>query len=148
MSTTAKPGRRSAIRTLNKRILNPLMLLVAGRRHWYAAKLHHVGRRSGRPYTTPVVAEPVPGGFVVPLPYGSGVDWLRNVRAAGEAVIDLHGVPYAVDRPQVVPPAAVLPMVRPSRRRVWRRLGIERFLRLRAMGATVPRRRHPGAGPD
>ena len=135
MSTTAtKPGRRSAIRTFNKKILNPVMLLAAGRRHWYAAKLHHLGRRSGRPYTTPVVAEPVPDGFVVPLPYGSGVDWLRNVRAAGEAVIDLHGIPYAVDQPQVVPAAEVLPMVRPSRRRVWRRLGIESFLRLRAMG--------------
>jgi hypothetical protein len=43
-------------------------------------------------------------------------------------------IPYAVDQPQVVPAAEVLPMVRPSRRRVWRRLGIERFLRLRAMG--------------
>jgi deazaflavin-dependent oxidoreductase (nitroreductase family) len=135
MSTTAaKPGRRSAIRTFNKKILNPVMLLAAGRRHWYAAKLHHVGRRSGRPYTTPIVAEPVSGGFVVPLPYGAGVDWLRNVRAAGEAVIDLHGVPYAVDQPRVVPAAEALPIVRPSRRRVWRRLGIEQFLRLRAMG--------------
>ena len=135
MSTTAsKPGRRSAIRTFNKRILNPVMLLAAGRRHWYAAKLHHVGRRSGRSYTTPVVAEPVPGGFVVPLPYGSGVDWLRNVQATGEAVIDLHGIPYAVDQPRVVPAAQVLPLVRPSRRRVWGRLGIESFLRLRAAG--------------
>jgi hypothetical protein len=27
-----------------------------------------------------------------------------------------------------------LPIVRPSRRRVWQRLGIEQFLRLRTMG--------------
>jgi deazaflavin-dependent oxidoreductase (nitroreductase family) len=132
-TTTTKQGRRSAIRTFNKKILNPLMLLAAGRRHWYAAKLHHIGRRSGRPYVTPVVAEPVPGGFVVPLPYGTDVDWLRNVRAAGEAVIDLHGIPYAVDQPQVVAAAEALPIVRPSRRRVWRRLGIEGFLRVRTM---------------
>ena len=135
MSTAAtKPGRPSAIRTFNKKILNPVMLLAAGRRHWYAAKLHHIGRRSGRPYLTPIVAEPVPGGFLVPLPYGAGVDWLRNVRAAGEAVIELHGIAYAVDQPRVVPAAEALPIVRPSRRRVWQRLGIEHIVRLRAMG--------------
>jgi len=32
------------------------------------------------------------------------------------------------------PAAEALPIVRPSRRRVWQRLGIEQFLRLRTMG--------------
>lgn len=62
------PRRRHFVRTFNKHILNPMMLAVAGRRHWYAAALHHTGRRSGRHYTTPVVAQPVPDGFVIPLP--------------------------------------------------------------------------------
>jgi len=133
-TTTTNRGHRTVIRRFNRRVLNPLMLLLAGRRHMYVAVLHHTGRRSGKAYRTPVVAEPVAEGFVVPLPYGTGVDWLRNVRAAGEAVIDLHGIPYAVDQPLVVPAAEALPLVRPSRRRIWRRLGIESFLRLRAMG--------------
>lgn len=62
------PRRRHFVRTFNKHILNPMMPAVAGRRHWYAAALHHTGRRSGRHYTTPVVAQPVPDGFVIPLP--------------------------------------------------------------------------------
>ena len=36
-------------------MLNPLILKLAGRRHFrMAAQIRHVGRRSGRAYTTPV----------------------------------------------------------------------------------------------
>jgi hypothetical protein len=38
-------------------------------------------------YATPVVAVPAEGGFVIPLPYGEGVDWPKNVLAAGRATI-------------------------------------------------------------
>ena len=69
---------RDAVRTFNKHVLNPAMLLLAGREHWYAAALQHTGRRSGKTYTTPVVADRVVDGVIVPLPYGTGVDWLRN----------------------------------------------------------------------
>jgi len=109
---------------MQARILNPLMRLAAGRRHWYAAALHHVGRRSGRPYTTPVVAEPVDGGFLIPLPYGTDVDWLRNLRAAGRATIDVHGRGYALYDPRVIDAALALPMVREARSSVspvWHR---------------------------
>jgi len=73
------PPRGAAVRRIRKGIINPAMLLLAGRRHWYGAALHHIGRRSDRPYTTPVVAEPAADGFVIPLPYGTDVDWLRNI---------------------------------------------------------------------
>jgi hypothetical protein len=74
------------MRALNKRILNPIMMRTAGRRHWYAAAIRHKGRRSGKEYATPVIAQPTrQGGFIVPLPYGEGVDWLKNVRAARRA---------------------------------------------------------------
>ena len=59
-----------AVRTINRRALNPAMLRLAGRPHWYAARLEHVGRRSGRGYATPVVALPVRDGFAIPLVYG------------------------------------------------------------------------------
>ena len=62
------PRVRDKIRVLNKRLLNPAMMNLAGRRHWYAAVIRHTGRRSGKEYTTPVVAEPVAGDtFVIPL---------------------------------------------------------------------------------
>ncbi|RZU53243.1 deazaflavin-dependent oxidoreductase (nitroreductase family) [Krasilnikovia cinnamomea] len=130
--TKTNPHRLGAVRTFNKWILNPIMRLAAGRRYWYAAALHHVGRRSGRSYTTPVVAEPVGDEFVIPLPYGANVDWLRNIRASGRATIDVYGRRYAIDDPRVVDAADALPMVRQSRREVWHRLGIDRYLRVHA----------------
>src|SRR5512140_3731570 len=126
------PQRHARLRKFNKHVLNPVMRLVAGRRHWYAAALHHTGRRSGRPYTTPVVAEAVPGGFVIPLPYGADVDWLRNIRSGGPSTITVYGSEYRVGDPRVIAAAEALPIVRAKRRRVWRRLGIERYLRITA----------------
>ena len=111
------------LRQGNKRVLNPLMLQLAGRRHWYAARVEHVGRRSGRPYATPVVAEPIEGGFAIPLPYGTEVDWLRNVLAAGEATVVLDGVRHEVTQPVVVPTETVLADVPPdwgTRTRIYR----------------------------
>ena len=136
MSTTRvhsprRPRRR--LRTFNKHILNPMMLTLAGRRHWYAAALHHTGRRSGRPYTTPVVAEPVADGFVIPLPYGTEVDWLRNVLAAEHATIDVRGRHYMIVNPQILDAAAAFPLLPARLQRTWRRFHIEHYLRVRAL---------------
>nr|WP_324679268.1 hypothetical protein [Mycobacterium sp. 663a-19] len=68
----------NAVRASNRHLLNPLMLRLAGHTHWYAAAIRHTGRRSGKQYATPVVAERVPDGFVIPLPYGTRVDWLQK----------------------------------------------------------------------
>ncbi|MCA5893286.1 hypothetical protein LEP48_07920 [Isoptericola sp. NEAU-Y5] len=88
------------------------------------ATLHHVGRHSGRRYRTPVVAfaarapiDPataaVAGAPVAisehrdvlvlhPLPWGSDVDWCRNIFAAGSYTLTRKGVDYRVDRLRVV----------------------------------------------
>jgi deazaflavin-dependent oxidoreductase (nitroreductase family) len=90
------------VRVFNKHLLIPLMLRLAGRRHWYASVIEHTGRRSCKHYATPVVAERVPYGFVIPLPYGVGVDWLRNVLATGHATVRAHGQSYRVMRPEII----------------------------------------------
>ncbi|HTJ72290.1 MAG TPA: hypothetical protein VL551_32420 [Actinospica sp.] len=136
MTTTKDSGagtrrtRGDAIRAFNKRVLNPAMMRVAGRRHWYAGVIRHTGRRTGGRYATPVVAERVDGGFVIPLPYGTGVDWLRNVLAAGGATLEVRGESFAVTEPRVVGSDEALPLVRPKRRRVWSLLRIEHYLRV------------------
>lgn len=130
------PRTKHAVARFNKRVLNPAMLLLAGRRHWYASVLRHTGRSSGRAFATPVVAVPVDGGFVVPLPYGEKVDWLRNVRAAGHAVLRSKGTTYDVSLPEVLDAAVVMPMLEPRYQRVWRRYDIRRFLRVRAVPRT------------
>ena len=97
------PAVLNAVRRANKRVLNPLMLNLAGHRHWYAARLEHVGRHSGRQYATPVVAQPTDGGFANPLPYGTDVDWLRNLQAAGRGILQVDGVRHPITDPRIVP---------------------------------------------
>jgi deazaflavin-dependent oxidoreductase (nitroreductase family) len=126
------PWVRDKIRLLNKRILNPAMMNFAGRRHWYAAVIRHSGRRSGKEYATPVVAVPVArDALIIPLPYGEGVDWLKNVLAAGRATIEVKGETYAIVEPEVKDAAAALPLLDKRHQRTWRRFGIERYLRVK-----------------
>lgn len=123
-----------AIRRFNRRWLNPVMLRFAGGPHWYAARLEHVGRRSGRMYMTPVVAKPIRDGFAVPLPYGVDVDWLRNVEAAGQAWLDVRGECYLVRDPRVVPTAEIAAQLPPQYRYVSRLHGITEWLVLTSGG--------------
>jgi deazaflavin-dependent oxidoreductase (nitroreductase family) len=67
-----------------RRVLNPVLGAFADDVPPLVA-LHHVGRTSGRRYRTPVLAFRTPRGVVVALTYGPGVQWLRNVEAAGGA---------------------------------------------------------------
>lgn len=126
-----KRGRgRDMVRAFNKRVLNPVMLRMAGRRHWYAAVLRHTGRRSGESYVTPVVAERIEDGFIIPLPYGTKVDWLQNMLAAGHATIATKGNSYEVVNPAIIDAAAALPRVSPRRGRAWRFLGIQHYVQV------------------
>jgi deazaflavin-dependent oxidoreductase (nitroreductase family) len=97
-----RPAFLRAVRQANKRVLNPVMLHLAGRPHWYAARLEHVGRRTGQRYATPVTTQPVDGGFAIPLAYGPDVDWRRNLQAAGTGVLQVDGVRYTIGDPQIV----------------------------------------------
>jgi deazaflavin-dependent oxidoreductase (nitroreductase family) len=120
------------------RAVNPAVLSVAGRRGVPIAVVHHLGRRSGRRYATPVVAVRTGGGFVVSLPYGSGVDWCRNVLAGGASSVRWQGSELVVAEAQVVGPAEALPLFPNTFRPVVRLARLRQFLRLRVRRA--PRR--------
>jgi deazaflavin-dependent oxidoreductase (nitroreductase family) len=131
-----RPSRfvRVAIRPMTK-VLNPVMMKLAGRRHaMIAAQVRHVGRKSGRRYVTPVGAARVGGTFVIPLTFGNQSDWSRNVRAAGRCSVRLGGVDYQVSRPELADRAEAAPIVRaafnPVMRAGFRMLGIRQFLLL------------------
>jgi hypothetical protein len=87
----------------NKETQNPATLkkIAEGRSSVHAA-VKHVGRRSGRSYTTPVVAMPLLDGFVIPLVYGSSVDWCRNVLAAGTCTLIWKKQEYTLERPEII----------------------------------------------
>lgn len=129
---------RDTVRRFNRRVLNPLMMRLAGRRYWYASVIHHSGRRSGREYATPVVAYAIDGGFLIPLPYGTDVDWLRNVLTAGEAILDVHGKTGTVREPIVLAWDQALPLLPPARASFWRRLPRVSFLRVNTAPDTMP----------
>jgi deazaflavin-dependent oxidoreductase (nitroreductase family) len=92
--------------------------------------LEHRGRRSGKVFHTPVVVRPTSDGFVVPMPWGVGTDWYRNVRAAGQAVIRWNGRVYPVDRPEVLDAEAAGASFSPSQRAGMTRFGIRQVLHL------------------
>ncbi|WP_157172064.1 nitroreductase/quinone reductase family protein [Nocardia higoensis] len=119
---------RDIVRVFNKYVTNPLMMRLAGRKYWYASVIRHTGRRTGKTYDTPVVAEPFTGGFIIPLPYGRHVDWLRNVRRTGTATIRHKGNVYAVAAPEIIDAATAAPLLSPPRRRQFGRFGIDEFV--------------------
>ncbi|ANY23527.1 nitroreductase family deazaflavin-dependent oxidoreductase [Gordonia terrae] len=82
--------RMRLVAVLNKHVTNPIVLLWAGRVAGMAV-VEHVGRRSGRHYRTPVMANVSGEGFWVVLNYGAGSDWVTNVLAAQGASIRHRG---------------------------------------------------------
>jgi deazaflavin-dependent oxidoreductase (nitroreductase family) len=118
------------LRKLTKHVINPMTLRKAGGIESSHAALHHVGRKSGRPYVTPLVAEPVEGGFIIPLPYGAGTDWCRNLVAAGKGTLDVKGETILILNPRVLELADVHDQVRAAQVRSWARLGLRSFLRV------------------
>lgn len=127
---TRPPALIGALRRSNRAVLNPAMRLVAGRRGAYASLVHHVGRRSGRPYATPVLAERAGTHVYVPLPYGRDVDWCANVLAADRAVIERKGVRLAATAPAIVPASEGASAVRPLSRFLLDLAGVGDYLRL------------------
>jgi len=117
---------------VGSRLLNPLTVKLAGSRALpMLAVIQHRGRRSGRAYATPAGARSTSDGFVIPLTFGEGADWFRNVRAAGGCVIRWKGMAYQVVEPEVVDWATARPAFYRLERVLVPLLGIEQFVRLR-----------------
>lgn len=125
-----KMGRRLFVAVT--RISSPITLRLAGSGLipiW--AVLHHRGRRSGRAYATPLAIVPTPEGFVLPLPFGAGTDWCRNVRAAGGGIVRWRGADHAVVETEIIDLATALPAFNATLRPIVRVIGIKKFLRVR-----------------
>jgi deazaflavin-dependent oxidoreductase (nitroreductase family) len=126
--TRWQPG-IEALRRFHKSIRR-IELRSAGKRSKSTAAVHHTGRKSGRGYVTPVWAHRVGDRFFVGLPYGTGVDWCRNVIAAGGCALAYDGARYDVIAPVIVPVQDAPPRLAGTRRHMLELMGIESFLRL------------------
>ena len=127
---------RVLVRPLTK-ILNPLMVRLAGRRFFPMAQIHHVGRRSGKAYVTPTSAHVHGDVLLIGLTFGNQSDWSRNVRAAGGCTVRLGGHAYRATSPELITwaddRALVASAFNPVLRAGVRVLGIRQFMRLHAV---------------
>jgi len=93
------------MRHLNRVFTNPIMGPLA-RVMPPLAVVHHVGRTSGRNYSTPVVAFRSKERFVIPMTYGRDVDWARNIVMAHGCQMEQMGRRFTTSNPRVVDFAA------------------------------------------
>jgi hypothetical protein len=97
-------------RRLTKTANRP-MRRIAGTRlgmlYFNLGALHHIGRRSGRTYVTPLSAYRLGDGFVLGVAYPE-VDWCRHVLAAGKCTLTWNGKEYALERPELIPAAEAM----------------------------------------
>ncbi len=116
------------------RFVNPIVLLIAGRR-WMPVVgiLRHRGRRSGREYATPIGMRPLGDGFVIPRTFSDNAAWYQNVKAAGEGRITYLGRHYRVVEPEVVDYATAKPAFPRYELAQFRLIGINEYMRMRVL---------------
>jgi deazaflavin-dependent oxidoreductase (nitroreductase family) len=107
------------MRRVNRVFTNPVLGTIA----WLVPPLsvvHHVGRKSGRHYRSPVIAFRTAKGFVIPMTYGRDVDWARNLLHAHGGALGRMGQRFSLRNPRVVDGAVAYPhlpaLVRPALR--------------------------------
>jgi len=139
------PRARAIVRAA-ARLINPLILLVAGRR-WMPILgiLRHRGRVSGRMYATPLGMRPLGTSFFMPRTFGENAAWYRNVLAAGWCVVTYKGRDYTLVGPEVVDYASAAPAFPRYELVQFRLVGINEYLRLKQApaGWSQPTSRSP-----
>ena len=118
------------IRAFNKQYFNRLVHTFAGVSRTPFALIRHVGRRSGKPYETPIIVMPQGAGFVIALTYGPQVDWYRNVQAAGQATLLWHNQEFALKQPESITAQVGLSAFPTPFRQILGLLGTREFVRM------------------
>ncbi len=88
------------MRPFTTRVINPLMRRFAHHLPGFAI-ISYRGRTSGQKYHTPMNVFRVGDTFVFALTYGSDVQWVNNVLAAGEADVRIGDRTIHLVHPEV-----------------------------------------------
>jgi deazaflavin-dependent oxidoreductase (nitroreductase family) len=117
------------------RYINPITRPVATRLPTFAI-LTHRGRKSGHAYRTPINVFRRGDDYFFFLTYGSDVQWVKNVLAAGSCSIKTRGRVVELVEPELITDPELRPAP-PHVRFVERRIaGVTQYLRMRATSAT------------
>ena len=119
------------IRVLNKHVTNKILIHISGRQFGHFAILSHTGRKSGKFYRIPIIAEPVRNGFVIALTYGKKVDWYENIMASGGCSLRWKGQEYDLGNPELIDKEIGMAAFPSLLRWALEKLGIQYYLRLR-----------------
>ena len=114
----------------NRHVTNPVQRLWAGFAPTMGI-LEHVGRKSGKPYRTPLTVFSTDDGVAILLSYGPDRDWLKNITATGGGNIKRYGHTFAVADPQVVTKAEAAPHVTGLARLMFPRIPFDSAVLLR-----------------
>jgi deazaflavin-dependent oxidoreductase (nitroreductase family) len=90
--------------------------------------IEHVGRKSGKGYRTPIAVLSSGQLLIVPLPFGSATQWVRNVLEARGCVIRWLGRDTEVTEPRIADWVEVKPLIPRILRPIIRLVGIGHFL--------------------
>jgi deazaflavin-dependent oxidoreductase (nitroreductase family) len=113
------------------RYINPVTRPVASRLPSFAL-LTHVGRKSGRSYRTPVNVFRGGEDYFFFLTYGSDVQWVKNVLAAGSCSIETRGRVIELVEPELITDPDLQPAPRHVRFVEGRIAGATQYVRMRA----------------
>lgn len=122
----------STMARLNRVGLNRLTIRIAPWAPGFGV-VSHVGRTSGRSFRTPINVFRRGDTFVFALTYGSGAQWVRNVRAAGGCELETRRRRYRLSAPEVYvdETRAAMPVVV---RRILTLVEVSEFMVLRIDG--------------
>ena len=112
------------VRYFNKNFLNKVLRRFVNLPFGPFALVKHVGRKSGKPYETTIMAFPIEKGFMIALTYGPEVDWYKNVQAAGACKLVFHRKEYAINRLEPIEPAEAIPLFPQPQRTILKSLGL------------------------
>jgi hypothetical protein len=113
-----------------KHSLNRLTGSMARRGSEHFSLVRTVGRTSGRTFETPIIVQPIEGGFVCELTYGPEVNWYRNLVAANGGEIVHAGVTTKIIGLEPMTTAEGIAAFTPFQRRVLRMLKRTHFVKL------------------
>ena len=118
------------IRVINKHVTNKILIHISGRKFGHFAILSHTGRKSGKLYRIPIIAEPIENGFVIALTYGKKVDWYENVKAEGGCSLYWKNKEYKLINPEFIDQEIGVTVFPAMFRSALKKMGIEYYLRL------------------